>query len=221
LSKEYIAMQKEPPPFVWAAPDEKNILTWNFIIMFTPSGRFQPDKKICFSMSDFHPGSWNPAWSVATILTGLLSFMLADEMTTGSVTTTDAEKRVYAARSHSWNLQQKRFKEAFPEYCTPTLRDVPNMAQKERGISPSPSPKTSVSSTAPGSAPASPAPTPAPVPKDKAVTRAPNGGIPSTDGSNGVGQSWAASLRQMVWQKWRWGVILALALVVSRMSSSN
>jgi len=25
--------------------------------MYTPSGRFQPDKKICFSMSDFHPGS--------------------------------------------------------------------------------------------------------------------------------------------------------------------
>jgi hypothetical protein len=55
--------------------------------MYTPSGRFQPDKKICFSMSDFHPGSvrpsllpktliidtdcidlqWNPAWSVATM----------------------------------------------------------------------------------------------------------------------------------------------------------
>ena len=50
-------------------------------------------------------------------LTGLLSFMLSDEMTTGSVTTTDAEKRVYAARSHSWNLQQKRFREAFPEVC--------------------------------------------------------------------------------------------------------
>ncbi|KAF8649485.1 hypothetical protein AX16_005773 [Volvariella volvacea WC 439] len=98
LSKEYIAMQKEPPPFIWAAPDEKNILTWNFLIrgppdsvyaggeyhgillfpseypfkppgikMLTPSGRFQPDKKICFSMSDFHPGTWNPAWSVATM----------------------------------------------------------------------------------------------------------------------------------------------------------
>jgi hypothetical protein len=25
--------------------------------MLTPSGRFQPSKKICFSMSDFHPGS--------------------------------------------------------------------------------------------------------------------------------------------------------------------
>lgn len=29
----------------------------NFSQMFTPSGRFQPDKKICFSMSDFHPGT--------------------------------------------------------------------------------------------------------------------------------------------------------------------
>ncbi|ELU43576.1 ubiquitin-conjugating enzyme domain-containing protein [Rhizoctonia solani AG-1 IA] len=30
------------------------------IKMYTPSGRFQPDKKICFSacsMSDFHPGT--------------------------------------------------------------------------------------------------------------------------------------------------------------------
>lgn len=27
LTKEYVSMQKEPPPFVWAVPDEKNILT--------------------------------------------------------------------------------------------------------------------------------------------------------------------------------------------------
>jgi hypothetical protein len=27
LSKEYITMQREPPPFVWAAPEEKDILT--------------------------------------------------------------------------------------------------------------------------------------------------------------------------------------------------
>lgn len=41
--------------------------------------------------------------------------MLSDEMTTGSVTTSDAEKRAYAARSHMWNIEQRRFKEAFPE----------------------------------------------------------------------------------------------------------
>ncbi|OSD05275.1 UBC-like protein [Trametes coccinea BRFM310] len=257
LSKEYVAMQKEPPPFVWAAPDEKNILTWPpdspyaggeyhgvllfpseypfkppGIKMLTPSGRFKPDKKICFSMSDFHPGSWNPAWSVATILTGLLSFMLSDEMTTGSVTTTDAEKRIYAAHSHAWNLQNKRFREAFPEYCTPSPRDVPNMAQKELRASasktppsPAPAPAPTSSAATPAANPASSTPqtpsTPTPAANDKAVARTPNGAAPSAEGANGVGQSWAASLRQMVWEKWRWGVILALALVVSRLSSSN
>jgi ubiquitin-protein ligase len=26
LQKEYLAMQKAPPPFIWAVPEEKNIL---------------------------------------------------------------------------------------------------------------------------------------------------------------------------------------------------
>jgi ubiquitin-conjugating enzyme E2 J2 len=48
-------------------------------------------------------------------LTGLLSFMLSDEMTTGSVTSSDGHKRAYAVRSHSFNLNQARFREAFPD----------------------------------------------------------------------------------------------------------
>lgn len=41
--------------------------------------------------------------------------MLSDEMTTGSVTTSEADKRAYAVRSHAWNIQNKKFKEAFPD----------------------------------------------------------------------------------------------------------
>jgi len=48
-------------------------------------------------------------------LTGLLSFMMSDEITTGSVNTTDADKRAWARKSHPWNIQQRKFKEAFPE----------------------------------------------------------------------------------------------------------
>lgn len=48
-------------------------------------------------------------------LTGLLSFMLSDEMTTGSMTSNDAHKRAFATRSHAWNLTNQRFKDAFPE----------------------------------------------------------------------------------------------------------
>nr|CAG8514288.1 3287_t:CDS:2 [Entrophospora candida]CAG8525655.1 1216_t:CDS:2 [Entrophospora candida] len=82
------------------------------IRMTTPSGRFQPNTKLCLSMSDFHPSSWNPSWSVATILNGLLSFMTGDETTTGSIKTSDADKIMFASNSHQFNM-----KKVFPEFC--------------------------------------------------------------------------------------------------------
>ena len=47
------------------------------IYMITPNGRFKCNTRLCLSISDFHPDTWNPAWSVSTILTGLLSFMVS------------------------------------------------------------------------------------------------------------------------------------------------
>ncbi|CAO3687274.1 unnamed protein product [Umbelopsis ramanniana] len=93
--------------------------------MSTPSGRFQTDTRLCLTMSDFHPSSWNPSWSVATILNGLLSFMVTDETTTGSIKTTDAEKRIYAARSHKFNTSSSKFRDIFPELCQPEILTRP------------------------------------------------------------------------------------------------
>ncbi|KAJ8110187.1 hypothetical protein ONZ43_g5939 [Nemania bipapillata] len=73
------------------------------IRMHTPSGRFQPSTRLCLSISDFHPKSFNPAWEVSTILIGLLSFMTSEEMTTGSVSATSRERKIYAERSRWWN----------------------------------------------------------------------------------------------------------------------
>jgi ubiquitin-conjugating enzyme E2 J2 len=235
-------MQKEPPPFVWAAPDEKNILTWNFLIrgppdspfaggeyhgvllfpseypfkppgikMFTPSGRFQPDRKICFSMSDFHPGSWNPAWSVATILTGLLSFMLSNEMTTGSITSSDSHKRAFAERSHSWNVAQPRFKDAFPEHCLPALQDLPNMGEKERG---KPDLAQEQSSTSTSSTPSSSQQTAAPI--NSSAVRPNSNGKPE-DPARPVAPAWQTPWRFIV--KWRVCAFIALAVIVSRFST--
>ncbi|URE06008.1 ubiquitin-conjugating enzyme E2 [Musa troglodytarum] len=36
------------------------------ISLITPNGRFATNKKICLSMSDYHPESWNPIWSVSS-----------------------------------------------------------------------------------------------------------------------------------------------------------
>ncbi|KAH8116251.1 UBC-like protein [Phellopilus nigrolimitatus] len=268
LTKEYVVMQREPPPFVWAAPDEKNILHWNFIIrgppdspyangeyygvvvfpaeypfkppgikMLTPSGRFQPDKKICFSMSDFHPGSWNPAWSVATILTGLLSFMLSDEMTTGSVTASNADKRAYAAKSHLWNIQNKKFRDAFPDHIDPIMKDLPNMAQKERGLSAKAAPLLSPTSSAASSSSFAPSPT-TPLSANSTVSAGSQSDITGTKGLPTQGakpktkESSAAtpqgaargalSWGQVMWQKWYWGIFIAVALAVSsRLTGSS
>lgn len=87
------------------------------IYMVTPNGRFKTNKRLCLSISDFHPDTWNPAWSVATILTGLLSFMLETTPTLGSCESTTFEKRKYARQSLEFNMKNEVFCELFPEIC--------------------------------------------------------------------------------------------------------
>lgn len=85
------------------------------IYMFTPNGRFKTNKRLCLSISDFHPDTWNPAWSISTILTGLLSFMLENTPTLGSVESTLREKQKYARDSLEFNLKNEIFCELFPD----------------------------------------------------------------------------------------------------------
>ncbi|XP_019198609.1 PREDICTED: ubiquitin-conjugating enzyme E2 34-like [Ipomoea nil] len=103
----YYGKIKFPPEYPYKPPGIK---------MTTPNGRFMPERKICLSMSDFHPESWNPMWSVSSILTGLLSFMMDNSPTTGSVTTTIAEKEKLAKVSLAYNCKNPTFRKLFPEY---------------------------------------------------------------------------------------------------------
>uniref|UniRef100_K3WBL8 E2 ubiquitin-conjugating enzyme n=1 Tax=Globisporangium ultimum (strain ATCC 200006 / CBS 805.95 / DAOM BR144) TaxID=431595 RepID=K3WBL8_GLOUD len=145
LRKEYVNLQRKPVDNIQAAPQEKNILEWHYVItgtpdspyeggyyhgklrfppeypmkppavlMLTPNGRFEVNRRICLSMSDFHPETWNPVWAVGSILTGLYSFMLEDQITTGSIETTDEEKRKFAAESLAVNCTNKDFCTLFP-----------------------------------------------------------------------------------------------------------
>jgi hypothetical protein len=84
-------------------------------MMHTPSGRFQVNMRLCLSMSDYHPETWQPSWSVATVLQGLLSFMTGTDITTGSVETSDDEKRRCAQESMAVNLRNPVFCKMFPE----------------------------------------------------------------------------------------------------------
>lgn len=106
------------------------------VFMCTPQGRFKCDQRLCLSMSDFHPETWNPLWSVSAVLTGLLSFMLGEEDTVGSIQTTIAEKRAFAIASHSYNRSDKTFKELFPEFVrSPQVQTVQTESSSGRSLS--------------------------------------------------------------------------------------
>lgn len=103
----YYGKIKFPPEYPYKPPG---------IRMITPNGRFMTERKICLSMSDFHPESWNPMWSVSSILTGLLSFMMDNSPTTGSVNTPTSDKQRLAKSSLSFNCKNATFRKMFPEY---------------------------------------------------------------------------------------------------------
>ena len=148
LRQDYLRIQRDPVPYVEAAPLPSNILEWHYvvkgpeetpyfggfyhgklvfpkdypfrpprIIMITPNGRFQTNTRLCLSISDFRPDTWNPAWSVATILTGLLSFMVEKTATLGSIETNIDQKRHLAVASWSFNLKDHTFCQLFPTIC--------------------------------------------------------------------------------------------------------
>ena len=67
-----------PPDYPWKPPR---------IMMVTDSGRFETYRRICLSISDFHPESWCPVWPIESIIVGLISFMVSNQNTVGSLST--------------------------------------------------------------------------------------------------------------------------------------
>lgn len=106
---EYMGELLFPPDYPYKAPGIK---------MTTPNGRFVTDQELCLSMSNFHPETWSPSWSVGTILLGLLSFMVSEDITTGSLRWTPdspAIIRKYARESKEWNRRTRTFNREFPD----------------------------------------------------------------------------------------------------------
>lgn len=85
------------------------------IRIFTPNGRFKHDTSLCFSISDFHPETWNPTWNMRTILLAFYTFMLdkSDPATTGCIKTSCEERRRLALQSHEFNAKDTVFVQLF------------------------------------------------------------------------------------------------------------
>lgn len=127
------------------------------ILMVTPNGRFETNVRLCLSMSDYHPESWQPAWSLATVLKGLLSFMCEESPTAGAVNPTPSaeERRRLAKNAFQWNQGQADFLKAFPE-ADKLVAEAEARKQQEQAAANSssaamPGPAESIANTAGGS----------------------------------------------------------------------
>ncbi|XP_063831243.1 ubiquitin-conjugating enzyme E2 J1-like [Ostrinia nubilalis] len=77
------------------------------IILLTPNGRFDTNKKICLSISGHHPETWQPSWSIRTALLALIAFMPSpSEGTIGALDYTPAERRALAIKSRTWSCPE-------------------------------------------------------------------------------------------------------------------
>ncbi|CAL8071374.1 unnamed protein product [Calicophoron daubneyi] len=73
------------------------------IVLLTPNGRFETHRKICLSISGYHPESWRPSWSVRTALLAIIGFMPTHGAgAIGSLDQPADERRALARRSQSY-----------------------------------------------------------------------------------------------------------------------
>ncbi|BGP29832.1 hypothetical protein JCM10296v2_001578 [Rhodotorula toruloides] len=133
LLQEAKELENDDCPDFAAAPLEDDLFSWHFTIrgpggdyegglyhgkmilpseypfkppeiyMLTPSGRFEVNKKICLSISSFHPETWQPSWGVRTALLALMAFFDTEPKgAVGSLDAPPAERQRLAKASQTF-----------------------------------------------------------------------------------------------------------------------
>ncbi|KAF8362403.1 ubc-6 [Pristionchus pacificus] len=77
------------------------------IILLTPNGRFELNKKICLSISGYHPETWLPSWSIRTALLAIIGFMpTSGKGAIGSADYPAKERKKLALQSKKWKCTE-------------------------------------------------------------------------------------------------------------------
>lgn len=88
------------------------------IFLLTPNGRFETNKKICLSISGYHPETWLPSWSVSTALRALQAFFTTPAKgAIGGLEWPEAERRRIAKKSPEWECK----------FCECKMKDILNV----------------------------------------------------------------------------------------------
>ena len=102
-----------PSNYPFKAPD---------FCVFTPSGRFEINKKLCTSFSGYHQDLYSPSLNIAGMLHGLISFMTdsVDKPESkgigGIYNSTKEDKQKLAKDSRNFNMKNKFNNDIFEKY---------------------------------------------------------------------------------------------------------
>jgi len=84
-----------------------NIFYFRINICVQPNGRFETGKKICLSISGYHPETWQPSWSIRTALLALIGFMpTPGQGTIGSLDYPPEERKKLAKKSTKFACEE-------------------------------------------------------------------------------------------------------------------
>nr|CAG8597195.1 5087_t:CDS:2 [Entrophospora candida] len=112
LLKEARELQQDTCSDYTAQPLEDNLFEWHFVIRGPDStefegGRFELNKKICLSITGYHPEYWLPAWGIRTVLLALIGFLTTKSNgAIGGIDYTESERKILAKRSRNWKCSK-------------------------------------------------------------------------------------------------------------------
>ncbi|KAG9063189.1 hypothetical protein KI688_004790 [Linnemannia hyalina] len=76
------------------------------LMFLTPNGRFELNKKVCLSITGYHPEYWQPAWGIRTVLVAVMGFLPTESKgAIGGLDTSVDARKALAIRSKTWVCQ--------------------------------------------------------------------------------------------------------------------
>ncbi|KAG0322315.1 Ubiquitin-conjugating enzyme E2 J1 [Dissophora globulifera] len=78
-------------------------------MFLTPNGRFELHKKVCLSITGYHPEYWQPAWGIRTVLVAVMGFLPTQSKgAIGGLDTSVEARKALAIRSKTWTCSTCR-----------------------------------------------------------------------------------------------------------------
>ncbi|KAF9157416.1 Ubiquitin-conjugating enzyme E2 J1 [Mortierella sp. AD011] len=73
------------------------------LMFLTPNGRFELHKKVCLSITGYHPEYWQPAWGIRTVLVAVMGFLPTQSKgAIGGLDTSVEARKALAIKSKTW-----------------------------------------------------------------------------------------------------------------------